>query len=111
MWFQGVIEFLFSWFEKKLTSGERFCLFLLCFVLLYLLFFFWGGGGGHLDTRLWGTATKALILPSGERQNVDVSGHCPPTPYPSPKPTLTLTSHSGQSVGLGEGSVGRFPET
>ena len=103
-----MIEFLFSWFEKKLTSGERFCLSLLCFVLLYLLFFL-GGGGGHLDTRLWGTATKALILPSGERQNVDVSGHCPPTPYPSPKPTLIL--HSGQSVGLGEGSVGRFPET
>ena len=81
MWFQGVIEFLFSWFEKKLTSGERFCLSLLCFVLLYLLLFFLGGeGGGHLDTRLWGTATKALILPSGERQNVDVSLHCPPTP-------------------------------
>ena len=95
-----MIEFLFSWFEKKLTSGERFCLSLLCFVLLYLVFF-----------GLWGTATKALTLPSGERQNVDVSGHCPPTPYPSPKPTLTLTSHSGQSVGLGEGSVGRFPET
>ena len=107
-----MIEFLFSWFEKKLTSGERFCLSLLCFVLLYLLLLlFFLGGGGHLDTRLWGTATKALILPSSERQNVDVSGHCPPTPYPSPKPTLTLTSHSGQSVGLGEGSVGRFPET
>ena len=108
MWFQGVIEFLFSWFEKKLTSGEGFCLSLLCFVPLYLLFFFGGGGGGHLDTRLWGTATKALILPCGERQNVDVSGHCPPTPYPSPN---INTSHSGQSVGLGEGSVGRFPET
>ena len=99
MWFQELIEFLFSWFEKKLTSGERFCLSLLCFVLLYLLF---GGGNGHLDTRLWGTSTKALILPSGERQNVDVSGNCPPTP-PSPKPTSTLTSHLGQSVGLGEG--------
>ena len=85
---------------------------LCCVLFRYICcFFFWGGGGGHLDTRLWGTATKALILPSGERQNVDVSGHCPPTPYPSPKPTLTLTSHSGQSVGLGEGSVGRFPET
>ena len=85
---------------------------LCCVLFRYICCFFWGGaGGGHLDTRLWGTATKALILPSGERQNVDVSGHCPPTPYPSPKPTLTLTSHSGQSVGLGEGSVGRFPET
>ena len=83
----------------------------LCCVLFRYICFFFGGGGGHLDTRLWGTATKALILPCGERQNVDVSGHCPPTPYPSPKPTLTLTSHSGQSVGLGEGSVGRFPET
>jgi len=31
--------------------------------------------------------------------------------YPSPKPTLTLTSHLGQNVGLGEGCVGRFPET
>ena len=84
---------------------------LCCVLFRYICCFFLGGGGGHLDTRLWGTATKALILPSGERQNVDVSGHCPPTPYPSPKPTLTLTSHSGQSVGLGEGSVGRFPET
>ena len=85
---------------------------LCCVLFRYICcFFFGGGGGGHLDTRLWGTATKALILPSGERQNVDVSGHCPPTPYPSPKPTLTLTSHSRQSVGLGEGSVGRFPET
>ena len=84
---------------------------LCCVLFCYICCFFGGGGGGHLDTRLWGTATKALILPSGERQNVDVSGHCPPTPYPSPKPTLTLTSHSGQSVGLGEGSVGRFPET
>ena len=85
---------------------------LCCVLFRYICcFFFWGGGGGHLDTRLWGTATKALILPSGERQNVDVSGHCPPSPYPSPEPTLTLTSHSGQSVGLGEGSVGRFPET
>ena len=83
---------------------------LCCVLFRYICCFFWGGGG-HLDTRLWGTATKALILPSGERQNVDVSGHCPPTPYPSPKPTLTLTSHSRQSVGLGEGSVGRFPET
>ena len=84
------------------------CCVLFCYICC---FFLGGGGGGHLDTRLWGTATKALILPSGERQNVDVLGHCPPTPYPSPKPTLTLTSHSGQSVGLGEGSVGRFPET
>ena len=79
--------------------------------VIFVVFFWRGGGGGHLDTRLWGTATKALILPSGERQNLDVLGHCPPTPYPSPKPTLTLTSHSAQSVGLGEGSVGRFPET
>ena len=87
------------------------CLCCVLFRYICCCFFLGGGGGGHLDTRLWGTATKALILPSGERQNVDVSGHCPPTPYPSPKPTLTLTSHSGQSVGLGEGSVGRFPET
>jgi len=46
-----------------------------------------GGGGWHLDTRWWGTATKAFILPSGEGQNVDVSehpfretAHLPPTP-------------------------------
>ena len=85
---------------------------LCCVLFRYICcFFLGGGGGGHLYTRFWGTATKALILTSGERQNVDVSGHCPPTPYPSPKPTLTLTSHSGQSVGLGKGSVGRFPET
>ena len=37
-------------------------------------------------------------------------GKCLPT-YPSPKSTLTLTSHLGQNVGLGEGSVGSFPET
>ena len=37
-----------------------------------------------------------------------VSGKLPT--YPSPKLTLTLTSHSGKNVGLGEGSVGSFPE-
>ena len=83
----------------------------LCCVLFCYIWFFLGGGGGggHLDTRLWGTATKALTLPSGERQNVDVSGHCPPTPYPSPKPTLTLTSHSGQKCWLRGGVGGQIP--
>ena len=88
------------------------CLNCVLFCYICWFFFFLGGGGGwHLYTRWWGTATKALILPSGERQNVDVSGHCPPTPCPSPKPILTVTSHLGQSVGLGEGLVGRSPET
>ena len=33
------------------------------------------------------------------------------TTYPFPKPTLTRGSHLGQNIGLGEGYVGRFPET
>ena len=38
-----------------------------------------------------------------------VSGKLPT--YSSPRPTLTLTSHLGQNFGLGEESVGSFPET
>ena len=41
--------------------------------------------------------------------SVKVSGKM--ATYPSPNPTLILTSHFEQNVGLGEGSMGSFPET